>query len=93
MGSSEADLDEKRPLLQQQHSKLAAVAETTQLSSYDQLLPFIGDMGWWQFATIAILWPPSMAGGIIVLLSSFTALEPRAFRCALEVVLIATQLY
>ena len=42
-------------------------------------------MGVWQFSTIAILWPPSIAGGIIVLLSSFTALEPRALRCALEV--------
>ena len=53
------------------------------LSNYDQLLPYIGDMGTWQLATVAILWPPSMAAGIIVLLSSFTALEPRAFRCAL----------
>ena len=53
------------------------------LSNYDQLLPYIGDMGIWQLATVAILWPPSMAAGIIVLLSSFTALEPRAFRCAL----------
>ena len=53
------------------------------LSNYDQLLPYIGDMGTWQLATVAILWPPSMAAGIIVLLSSFTALEPRAFRSAL----------
>ena len=53
------------------------------LSNYDQLLPYIGDMGTWQLATVAILWPPSMAAGIIVLLSSFTALEPKAFRCAL----------
>ena len=59
--------------------------DKVQLDNYDQLLPYFGDMGVWQFSTIALLWPPSMAGGIIVLLSSFTALEPRALRCALEV--------
>ena len=55
------------------------------ISSYDQLLEFIGDMGWWQFMAVASLWLPSVAGGIIVLLTNFTALEPKAFRCALEV--------
>ena len=34
---------------------------------------------------VASLWLPSVAGGIIVLLTNFTALEPKAFRCALEV--------
>ena len=42
-------------------------------------------MGLWQFMAVASLWLPSVAGGIIVLLTNFTALEPKAFRCALEV--------
>ena len=55
------------------------------ISNYDQFLDVIGDFGWWQFLVVATLMLPSMSGGIIVLLSSFTVLEPRAFRCALEV--------
>ena len=55
------------------------------ISNYDQFLDVIGDFGWWQFLVVATLMLPSMSGGIIVLLSSFTVLEPRAFRCALKV--------
>lgn len=95
--SSEAD-DENVPLLKQKQRADHGSTSTPPgpgggseekkgeiVSNYDQILAYIGDMGLWQFSAIAILWPPSMAGGIIVLLSSFTALEPRAFRCALEV--------
>ena len=55
------------------------------ISSYDQLLDCIGDFGWWQFSSVSLLMLPSLAGGIIVLLTNFTAFEPKAFRCALKV--------
>ena len=77
-------ISEKQPLLNPASSNKPR-KDATVIKSYDEILAYIGDMGVWQFSAIAILWPPSMAGGIIVLLSSFTALEPRAFRCALPV--------
>ena len=38
------------------------------VTNFDQILEHIGDIGWWQFLSIALIWLPSMAGGIIVLL-------------------------
>ena len=53
------------------------------LTNFDQVLAVIGDYGLWQQLLVALLWLPSIGGGIIVLLWSFTGLEPSAFRCAL----------
>lgn len=54
------------------------------VSNYDQILVHIGDIGWWQMLIVALLCLPSIAGGILVLLTNFTALEPQAFRCAIS---------
>ena len=53
------------------------------VTNYDQILVHIGDIGWWQMLIVALLCFPSIAGGILVLLTNFTALEPEAFRCAI----------
>ena len=52
------------------------------VTNYDQILVHIGDIGWWQILNVGLLCLPSIAGGILVLLTNFTALEPAAFRCA-----------
>lgn len=62
------------------------IAAAEVVSSYDQILSHIGGLGKWQMFSVAVLWPPSIAAGIIVLLTSFSALEPSAYRCALKVV-------
>eukprot|EP00094_Tigriopus_californicus_P009269 TCALIF_08937-PA protein Name:"Similar to Orct Organic cation transporter protein (Drosophila melanogaster)" AED:0.07 eAED:0.07 QI:0/0.6/0.33/0.83/1/1/6/6/587 len=51
------------------------------IDNFDQVLEHIGDFGAWQIILIVLLWLPPLSGGVIVLLSSFTALEPRALRC------------
>eukprot|EP00095_Tigriopus_kingsejongensis_P008577 snap_masked-scaffold167_size293163-processed-gene-1.4 protein:Tk08577 transcript:snap_masked-scaffold167_size293163-processed-gene-1.4-mRNA-1 annotation:"hypothetical protein DAPPUDRAFT_64502" len=51
------------------------------IENYEQVLEHIGDFGLWQIILIVLLWLPPLAGGVVVLLSSFTALEPHAFRC------------
>lgn len=51
------------------------------IENFDQILEHIGDFGAWQILLIVLLWIPPLTGGVIVLLSSFTALEPKALRC------------
>ena len=53
------------------------------VSNYDDILPYLGNIGNWQIIMTVLLGVMAMDGGIIVLLQNFTALEPKAFRCAL----------
>ena len=57
---------------------------STIVTNYDQILVHIGDIGWWQIMIVGLLCFPSIAGGILVLLTNFTALEPESFRCAIS---------
>ncbi len=47
------------------------------LNNFDQALAHIGSYGVWQAAVVGLLWLPAGAGGVIVLLWSFTGLEPK----------------
>ena len=47
------------------------------LTNFDQALAHLGTYGFWQAAVVALLWLPAGAGGVIVLLWSFTGLEPK----------------
>ena len=51
------------------------------ISTYDDVLPYLGDIGVWQGVTVLLLGVLAADGGILVLLQNFTALEPKAFRC------------
>ena len=93
--ASEAE-NEASPLLRYPHGRQEDKAEFIKdidlndpndeeelLTNFDQVLAVIGDYGLWQQLLVALLWLPSIGGGIIVLLWSFTGLEPGAFRCSL----------
>lgn len=49
--------------------------------NFDTVLEDLGEFGRWQQVVALALWLPSMAGGIHVLMFSFTGLEPKRFRC------------
>ena len=51
--------------------------------TYDDVLPYIGDIGVWQVTTVILLGVLAADGGILVLLQNFTALEPNSFRCSI----------
>ena len=54
------------------------------ISTYDDVLPYLGDIGVWQGVTVLLLGVLAADGGILVLLQNFTALEPKAFRCLIS---------
>ena len=49
--------------------------------NYDLILEHLGETGPWQLLHLSLLWLPPMAGGMFVLMTSFTAYEPSEFRC------------
>ena len=78
--SSDSDSDKK---VWQQYSH-ANSSEINIVSTYDDVLPHVGNIGVWQVVTVVLLGVLAADGGILVLLQNFTALEPKAFRCALS---------
>ena len=59
--------------------------EISFISHYDEVLPYLGDIGVWQAVLTILLAVMAMDGGILVLLQNFTALEPKVFRCAISI--------
>ena len=57
--------------------------ELNVVSTYDDVLPYLGDIGTWQIVTVILLGVLAADGGILVLLQNFTGLEPKEFRCAI----------
>ncbi len=51
--------------------------ESQELTNFDQVLEHIGSYGRWQKINVALLWLPAVAAGVMVLLWSFTGLEPK----------------
>ncbi len=47
------------------------------LTNFDQALSHLGTYGPWQIVVVGLLWLPAVAAGVIVLLWSFTGLEPK----------------
>ena len=50
------------------------------ISDYDDFVGEIGEFGLWQKIICLLLWVPAMAGGIHVLMYSFTGLTPEHYR-------------
>ena len=50
------------------------------IRDYDDFVGEIGEFGVWQKVMCLILWFPAMAGGIHVLMYSFTGLSPGTYR-------------
>ena len=50
------------------------------ISDYDEFVAEVGEFGLWQKMLCLILWFPAMAGGIHVLMYSFTGLAPYQYR-------------
>ena len=80
--SSESDNDKYKQDWQQYSQ--ANSSEINIVSTYDDVLPHVGNIGVWQVVTVVLLGVLAADGGILVLLQNFTALEPKAFRCALS---------
>ena len=59
-------------------------SELSVVSTYDDVLPYLGDIGVWQVVTVILLGVLAADGGILVLLQNFTALEPKEFRCSIS---------
>ena len=55
--------------------------ENEKILDYDKLVEEIGEFGIFQKIACLLLWFPAAAGGIHVLMYSFTGLEPSKFRC------------
>ena len=51
-----------------------------EIQDYDDFVGEIGEFGIWQKVMCLILWFPAMAGGIHVLMYSFTGLSPGTYR-------------
>ena len=62
------------------------------ISDYDEFVAEVGEFGLWQKMLCLILWFPAMAGGIHVLMYSFTGLAPYQYRliCWLSWYLVQT---
>ena len=62
------------------------VSETTEkkVTDYDEFVAEIGEFGLWQKMICLILWVPAIAGGIHVLMYSFTGLSPSHFKCEIS---------
>ena len=52
--------------------------------NFDKVLDDLGEFGRWQKINIALLWFPIMMAGSLVLLGSFTLLEPDEYRCKIK---------
>ena len=52
--------------------KETRVEEVEKVLDYDALVGTIGEFGWFQKLTCALLWVPAAVGGIHVLMYSFT---------------------
>ena len=51
------------------------------VTDYDEFVGEIGEFGLWQKVICLTLWIPAIAGGIHVLMYSFTGLTPKHYRC------------
>ena len=58
--------------------------EQEKILDYDKLVEEIGEFGLFQKIACVLLWFPAAAGGIHVLMYSFTGLEPGSFRCDVQ---------
>ena len=60
-------------------------SDSEKILDYDELVEEIGEFGLFQKIACLLLWFPAAAGGIHVLMYSFTGLEPGSFRCDIPV--------
>ena len=54
------------------------------MMNYDKVLEDLGEFGMWQKTTLLLLWFPCMMAGAMVLIGSFTLLQPSEYRCKME---------
>ena len=52
--------------------------------NFDKVLDDLGEFGKWQKINLFLLWFPFMMCGVVVLLGSFTLLQPTEYRCKIE---------
>ena len=61
-------------------SRAASTVTRKKISDYDEFVAEIGEFGLWQKIICLLLWIPAMAGGVHVLMYSFTGLSPTNYR-------------
>ena len=61
-------------------SDTARVPTANKICNYDDFVEEIGEFGLWQKFVCSLLWFPAAAGGIHVLMYSFTGLAPDTYR-------------
>ena len=62
----------------------ATVPTAKKICNYDDFVEEIGEFGLWQKFVCFLLWFPAAAGGIHVLMYSFTGLTPSRYRSVLS---------
>ena len=58
----------------------AQQSDRQRISDYDDFVAEVGEFGLWQKLLCSLLWIPAAAGGIHVLMYSFTGLSPSNYR-------------
>ena len=61
-------------------AKMSAHSDKQRISDYDDFVAEVGEFGLWQKLLCSLLWIPAAAGGIHVLMYSFTGLSPSNYR-------------
>ena len=64
--------------------KTSSSDKKKKITDYDEFVAEIGEFGLWQKMICLILWVPAIAGGIHVLMYSFTGLSPSQFKCEIS---------
>ena len=67
----------------------ATVPTGNKICNYDDFVDVIGEFGLWQKFVCFLLWFPAAAGGIHVLMYSFTGLAPDKFRSVIRVIIFS----
>ena len=52
--------------------------------NFDLVLEDLGEFGMWQKTNLLLLWFPCMMAGVMVLIGSFTLLQPSKYRCKMD---------
>ena len=65
--------------------KTSSSDKKKKITDYDEFVAEIGEFGLWQKIICLILWVPAMAGGIHVLMYSFTGLTPSHYRLQFKI--------
>ena len=80
MPINDDDTDNKNKPANPSATAAATVPSLNKIRDYDDFVEQVGEFGLWQKFICLLLWFPAAAGGIHVLMYSFTGLSPDKYR-------------